>query len=158
GSGVYKYSPPFPTSADAAGGCGKTDGTGAPLADTVNRQKVISTGDHGLVAPAGLAPAPNRNLYVSSVITGVINEYKLDGTFVRTILEPPAGETLAERPFSTGTPLGLAVDPAGNLYYADIGIVVAPGKSPGPGDRTGSVRKITFSGGQPQAPQLMAKD
>ena len=34
-SGVWRYSD-LPTSADAAGGCGATDGTGAPLVDSVD--------------------------------------------------------------------------------------------------------------------------
>lgn len=153
--GVWRYDPPFPTGPDAAGGCGRTDGTGAPLADGVSKTKVIPAGANGLVAPTGLAPAPNGGLYVSSVISGVINEYATDGTFRRTILSPPAGETLGERPYSTGTPLGIAVGPDGTLYYADIGIVISP-SGPGPGDATGSLRRITFRDGQPQPPETMA--
>jgi hypothetical protein len=155
-AGVFKYSPPFPTSDTAAGGCGKQDPTGAPLADNVTKTKVIPAGDHNLVSPSGIAAAPDGNLYVSSVFTGVINEYQKDGTFVRTILQPPAGETLGAKPYSTGTPLGVAVTPDGSLFYADIGIVVVPGKDIGPGDKTGSVRKITFVNGEPQAPVTMA--
>ena len=41
-AGVWRYSPPFPTGHDAAGGCGKTDGTGAPMADTVNKEMFIA--------------------------------------------------------------------------------------------------------------------
>ena len=33
-TGVLRYTGPFPTSDDAAGGCGKKDATGAPLADS----------------------------------------------------------------------------------------------------------------------------
>jgi hypothetical protein len=51
-----------------------------------------------------------KNGYVSSVISGVINEYDANGGFVRTICSP-AGETLGETTFSTGTPLGLGVGP-----------------------------------------------
>jgi hypothetical protein len=155
-AGIFKYSPPFPTSDTAAGGCGKKDPTGAPLADSVNKTKVIPAGEHGLISPAGIAAAPNGNLYISSVFTGVIDEYRKDGTFVRTILEPPAGETLATKPYSTGTPLGIAVAPDGSLFYADIGIVAPPGKDIGPGDKTGSVRKIAFVDGQPQPPVTLA--
>ena len=154
-AGVWRYDPPFPTGPDAAGGCGRKDDTGAPLADSVHKTRVIAAGEHGLLSPAGLAPAPNGGLYVSSVITGVIDEYATDGTFRRTILQPPAGETLGERPYSTGTPLGIAVGPDGTLYYADIGVVVGP-KGPGPGDQTGSLRRITFRDGQPQPPETMA--
>ena len=49
----------------------------------------------GLATPAGLAHAPDGGIYVSSVFNGVINEYDADGTFVRNILSPPAGESLA---------------------------------------------------------------
>ena len=153
--GVYVYDGPFPTGPDAAGGCGGTDSTGAPLAEMTGT-KLIASGDHGLLSPSGLAAAPDGNLYVSSVFTGVINEYTTDGTFVRTILQPPAGETLGAAPFSTGTPLGLATGPDGSLFYADIGLVLEAGQSPGPGDGTGTLRRITFVDGEPQAPETMA--
>lgn len=156
-AGVYRFSGPFPTSADADGGCGSTDSTGAPLADDVRKELWIETSaDTGLATPAGLAPTPDGGLYVSSVFNGVINEYDADGNYVRTILEPPAGEVLGETTYSTGTPLGIGVAPDGTLYYADIGIVVVPGELPGPGDGTGSVRRITFVDGEAQAPETLA--
>ena len=37
GGTIERFSPPFPTGADAAGGCGAVDSTGAPVADAVNR-------------------------------------------------------------------------------------------------------------------------
>ncbi len=156
GSGVWKYSGPFPTSADAGGGCGKKDTGGAPLADTVTRTRMIVPGTDGLLSPAGLAPTGKGNLYVSSVATGVINEYKLDGTFVRTILQPPAGETLGAKLYSTGTPLGIGVGPDGSVYYADIGLAVDPAEGIGPGKNTGTVRRIAFKDGVPQPPEIMA--
>lgn len=153
---VYVYeSGSFPTSPDAAGGCGDTDATGAPLADDVERSTFIPAGDHGLATPAGLATAPDGGFYVSSVFTGVINEYDAEGFFVRTVLEPPAGEQLGAEPYSTGSPLGIGVDDTGTLYYADIGIVVSA-DGVGPGDRTGSVRRIRFEDGEPQAPEALA--
>ena len=58
------------------------------------------------------------------------------------------------RLLSTGTPLGIGVGPDGSVYYADIGIVT-PDRV-GPGDGTGTVRRIAFdASGTPQAPQLM---
>ena len=36
-AGVQRYTGPFPTSDDAAGGCGKKDATGAPMADSVSQ-------------------------------------------------------------------------------------------------------------------------
>ena len=73
----------------------------------------------------------------------------------RTILQPPAGESHGEETFSTGTPLGIGVAPDGTLFYADIGVVVTP-DSAGPGDDNGSVRRIRFVDGEPQAPETMA--
>jgi hypothetical protein len=156
-AGIWKYSGPFPTGPDADGGCGQTDGTGAPLADTVAKELFIPAGDHQLVSPNAIVAAPDTgSWYVSSVFTGVINEYAPDGTFVRTILQPPPGEGPGPDPISTGSPLGLGVAPDGTLYFADIGIVISD-DGVGPGDRTGSVRKIRFVGGEPQPPETMAE-
>lgn len=156
-AGVLRYSGDWPTGPDAAGGCGRTDGTGAPLVDegAVTREVFIAAGDNGLSTPHSIAPAPDDGFYVSSIITGVINEYDADGAFVRTILEPPAGEALGPEPFSTGTPLGLGVAPDGTLYYADIGVVADPVNGFGPGENTGSVRAIRFVDGEPQAPETL---
>lgn len=153
--GVYKYTGPFPTGPDAAGGCGRQDATGAPLADTVNKSTFIEAGANGVATPAGLANAPDDGFYVSSVFTGVIAEFGPDGAFRRTILAPPAGEVLGAAPYSTGTPLGIGVDAEGTLYYADIGIVVGP-DGVGPGENTGTVRQIRFVDGEPQPPVTMA--
>lgn len=155
-SGVFRYSEELPTSADAKGGCGKVDNLGSPMADVVRKERVLSAGEPGLVAPSGVSQGPDGHWFVSSVITGYINEYDENWTFVRTVLKPPDGEKLGERPFSTGTPLGLTVGPDGTIYYADIGIVQQPGKTPGPGNRTGSVRRIRVVDGQPQPPEIMA--
>ena len=154
--GIFEYPGPFPTAPDAAGGCGKTDNLGSPMADSVAKQKVLASGDNDLVSPSGLASAPNGHWFVASVINGVINEYDENWTFVQTVLRPPATETLGEQSFSTGTPLGLAVDPEGNLFFADIGIVFVEGKTPGPGRRMGSVNRVTFTAGKPNAPEVMA--
>lgn len=152
---VYRYPGPFPTSADAAGGCGGTDATGAPFAEGIAREVFIEAGEDGLITPAGLAPAPDGGMYVSSVFTGVINEYGPFGAFRRNILKPPAGESLGAQPFTTGTPLGIGTGPDGTLYYADIGIVVGD-DGVGPGDATGTIRRIRFVDGLPQLPEPMA--
>ncbi|HKY16191.1 MAG TPA: hypothetical protein VJM33_14790 [Microthrixaceae bacterium] len=152
---VYRYSPPFPTGPDAAGGCGKEDATGAPMADAVNKTTFVASGDHGLSTPAGIAAAADGGVYISSVFTGIINEYDADGVYRRTVLSPPAGETIGEKPYSTGTPLGIGTDRDGTLYYADIGIVATPGELPGPGAGTGTVRRIRFVDGEPQPPEVM---
>ena len=93
--------------------------------------------------------SPDGTFFVSGVITGVIAEYDADGAFVRTVLEPPAGEQLGAEPYSTGTPFGLGFGPDGTLYYADLGIVVGDGIGPGP--ETGTVRRIRFTDGEPDA-------
>ena len=155
-TGVLKYAAPFPTSATPDGGCDSTDATGAPMTTTVARTQFIGT-DNNLATPNAIAATPDGGWYVTSVFTGVINEYAADGTFVRTILAPPAGETLGAEPFSTGTPLGIGVGPDGTIYFADIGIVVSD-DGIGPGDDTGTVRRIRFVDGEPQPPETMASD
>jgi len=151
-AGVVRYSGPFPTSDTAKGGCGGKDATGAPMAPSVKEEQFIGLGN-GLAAPIAIMRAPKNDFYVSSVISGVINEYDANGGFVRTILQPPAGETLGETTFSTGTPLGLGVGPDGTLYYADIGITItSEGIGPGP---EGTVRRIRFVNGEPQPPETM---
>jgi hypothetical protein len=155
-SGVWRYSGPFPTSAEASGGCETTDSTGAPLTTSVRKEQFIAVGEHGLVSPNAIVAAPRSgSWYVSSVFTGVINEYDRAGAYVRTVLEPPAGEGPGPEPISTGSPLGLGVAPDGTLYFADIGLVVSDA-GVGPGDRTGSVRRIRFVDGAPQPPETMA--
>jgi hypothetical protein len=155
-SGVWKYSGPFPTSATPDGGCDTTDGTGAPLTTSVRKEPFIAAGEHGLVSPNAIVAAPGAaSWYVSSVFTGVINEYDTAGAYVRTVLEPPAGDGPGPEPISTGSPLGLGVAPDGTLYFADIGLVISD-EGVGPGDRTGSVRRIRFEDGAPQPPETMA--
>jgi hypothetical protein len=155
-AGVWRYRGPFPRSDTAAGGCGRTDATGAPLADAVDKELFIPASPP-LATPNGVVRRPRGGYYVSSVINGVIAQYDGRGRFVRTILEPPAGERLGAEPFSTGTPLGLGVDRAGTVFYADIGIVVDEG-GVGPGDRTGTVRRIRFREGEPRPPVTMARN
>ena len=153
-TGVLRYPGPFPTSADPADGCDGTDGTGAPMATGVEREQFIDS-SNGLATPNNIVPSPDGGWYVSSVFTGVINEYDADGGYIRTVLSPPEGEVLGAEPFSTGTPLGLGIAPDGTLYYADIGIVVSP-DGIGPGDGTGKVWRLRFVDGEPQAPEMMA--
>jgi hypothetical protein len=154
--GIYLYEPPFPTSNDAAGGCGRVDGTGAPLADAI-RKSLFIPNDANIPTPNAIVASNAGTFYISSVINGVIAEYDQAGRFVRRILEPPAGESLGPEPYSTGSPFGLGTDSSGTVYYADIGIVVRNGRV-GPGPRTGTVRKIPFDGGSPQAPITMDRD
>jgi hypothetical protein len=145
-AGVWRYGPELPASADE---CAPADGV-----------PVIVPGDgNPLVSPNGVVGTTDGDgaIYVSSIINGVIVELGLDGSYRRTVLEPPAGESLLDGPYSTGTPLGLALGADGTLYYADLGLV-SPGEGelPGPMPGEGSVRRITFVEGEPQAPDTIA--
>jgi hypothetical protein len=156
-AGIYRYAvSDLPTSSTPSGGCDGTDATGAPMATNVKMTQFIKPGaPNSLATPSGVALGPNGKLYVASVFNGVIAEFKRDGTYIRDVLRPPAGESLGAKPYSTGTPLGLGVGPDGSIYYADIGIVVSK-DGVGPGDGTGHVRRITFdANGQPRAPETM---
>lgn len=157
-AGIFRYSPPYPTSADAGGGCSQLDNLGSPLADAIHKERVLAANDHGLATPSGIVGARNGHFFVASVINGLINEYDADWQYVQTVLRPPAGDRLSTtRTYSTGTPLGIAVDAAGTLYYADIGIILRPG-GPGPGNHTGSLRRITFAAdGTPNPPETIAE-
>lgn len=147
-AGIYRYSPPFPTSDDAGGGCGQIDNTGAPLADTMNKQLFIP-GDAHVTTPSAIVRSALGTFYVSSVFTGVIAEYDAAGMFIRRVLEPPPGEQL---PYSTGTPFGLGIDSSGTLYYADLGVGIGP--PPGPVDGEGSEFRLRFVDDVPQAPEM----
>jgi hypothetical protein len=149
---VLRFSPPFPTSPDAAGGCGATDAVGSPMADTVNRETFLFGGRH-VPTPSGIARARNGNWFVSSVLNGVIAEYTPEGQFVRRVLEPPATETPPE--VSTGNPQGIAVDCEGDLYYADLNLVVVNDDiDAGP---NGKVRWIHFDAAGNPAPPVIVK-
>ena len=142
---VLRFSPPFPTGPDAAGGCGGTDALGSPVADAVNREVFLQQFPTTF---SGLAIAPNGNLYAASVLTGHIAEFDLDGSMVRTIVDPPQ---LASPP---GNPQGIAVGADGTLYYADLDLVgVFPNLGPGP---NGKIRRVTFDAqGDPNPPEIL---
>ena len=151
--GIYRYTGPFPTSNTAAGGCGQKDGTGAPLADTVNREPFIMFDPIDNMTTSAIVASPAGGFYVSSVFSGTISEYDANGAFVRSIMRP-SEPPLVGLPYpSTGTPFGLGVTPDGTIWYADLGVVAGP--PPGPGDGNGTVRKITFVNGAPQAPEIV---
>lgn len=143
---IYRFSPPFPTGPTAAGGCGRYDESDAPLADAVQRDVFF----RGLYTFSGLAFSAGGNLYAGSVFTGEILEIAPDGTLVRKLLEPDGWLP----PFASGNPMGLAVDRAGDLYYADIDLVW-DGLDIGPGPN-GKVRRIRFDAeGEPQPPEVV---
>jgi hypothetical protein len=156
-AGIHRYDAAIlPTDDTPAGGCGGRDATGAPLATGVTSTRFIAAGaGNTLATPNAIAKSPEGTFYVSSVFNGVIAEFTADGTYVRDILRPPAGETLGAEPYSTGTPLGVGVGPDGSVYYADIGIVITPDNI-GPGDGTGRVMRIVFDdAGTPMAPEVV---
>jgi hypothetical protein len=155
-AGVLRYSPPFPTAAGAAGGCAKRDAAGSPMVDQVARTRFITPStDNFLSSPNGVVAAPDGTWFVSSIINGVIVQFDAGGRFMRKVLEPPPGETLGPKPFSTGTPLGIDIADDGTLFYADLGLVIDQ-DGIGPGRQTGSVRRIRFVDGAPQAPETIA--
>ena len=159
---VDRFNPPFPTSPDAAGGCGDLDPQGSPLVDAsitdradFREPNVIEPGN-GMVTPAGLAISPQGTLYVSSVISGAINEYSLaDGSFLRQLIPVAPGPVILPTPF--GSPQGIAVGEGGTVYYADLDLRGSLGdpSSIGPGD-DGKVRRVRFDeSGDPLEPEVI---
>ncbi len=146
---ITRFSPPFPTGSDAAGGCGGVDATGAPVATAVQRE-VFTTASDGMLTFSGVATAPNGNLYASSVLTGRIAEYDLYGALVRLILAPEAGVP----PIPTGHPQDITVGADGTIYYADLDLQGSlPNVGPGP---NGKVWRIRFdAAGDPRPPELI---
>lgn len=145
GPGVSRYSD-LPTTLDECRGAEP---------HPVARELFIDPADGALGITNGIVRSPAGGWYVSSVFTGVINEYDAAGAFVREILRPPAGEALGAEPFSTGTPNGLAVTGDGTLWFADLGIVVRDDGSIGPGPERGTVRVIRFDDGEPRPPEII---
>ena len=149
-AGVLRYTGPFPTSPTAGGGCGQQDSTGAPLADDVQREQFIGPED-GLTLANGLVRSPSGGFYVSQVALGLISEFDGEGSFVRHLVEPQPGDVPLTYTF--GNPLGMAIDSAGTLYYADLNLVIGDGGiGPGP---DGKVWRVRFVDGDPQTPELI---
>lgn len=149
GGRVFRFNPPFPTSDDASGGCGSVDSTGAPFADSVNKETFIPASQDTLT-PSAVVETPRGTFYVASVFDGVIAEYDANGEYLGDILRPEEEDT---HPFVGGTPYGMGIASDGTIYYADIGIVLSP--FPGPGRNLGKVRKISFVDGEPSDPEII---
>lgn len=153
--GIWAFEGPFPTGPNAAGGCGRRDLTGAPLADLAPHSLFIPA-DSNIITPNAVISDGDGGYLVSSVLNGVIARYDEGGAFVERILEAPANETLGPVPYTTGTPMGLGRDSTGNVYYADIGIVLKPSGSIGPGRNVGTVRMLPLENGEFLAPVTLA--
>ena len=153
-AGIHRFQPPYPSDATAAGGCGRTDDTGAPLVDAI-RHELLLPADAENPTPCGIEPSGHNTFYVTSVLNGVIAEFDAEGNFVRRVLEPPAGEELGPTPYTTGSPLGIGVAPDGSIFFADLGLVFT-GTSIGPGRNAGSFRVIEFENGEPLPPRTLA--
>jgi sugar lactone lactonase YvrE len=147
---IHRFSPPFPTSADAAGGCAARDANGSPMADDVRRE-VFARAPYTF---SGLA-FRNGRLYAASVVTGHVLEYDLDGSLVRRVLVPP--DRIPLPPVETGHPQGLAFGPDGSLYYADLDLRwQGLGLGAGP---DGKVRRIRFdASGRALPPETLLDD
>jgi len=135
GAAVYRFSPPFPTAPDAAGGCGGTDALGSPVADMVTKETFVAGGVF-----SGIVRSARNTWFIGTVLTGTIQEYDVNGALLRGILVPAANEP--GLPLSVGHPQGLALDCTGDLYYADLQLTLSGGGiGPGP---NGKVRRIPF--------------
>lgn len=146
---VLRFTPPFPTGPDAAGGCGGVDALGSPVATAVAREVFAA----GVITASGIVRAPGGGWFIGSVLTGMIAEHDATGGFVRRVLESPPDA--AGFPLPYGHPQGLARDCRGNLYYADLALVESEGGAIGPGPN-GSVRRIAFDVcGRPAAPAVV---
>lgn len=152
---IFRFSPPFPTAPDAAGGCGGVDPLGSPVADAVQREVFVTQDQpNGMVTFTGLAISPAGTLFAASVVTGVIAEYDLDGNLLRQIVAPPA-PLPPIFPTPTGNPQGLAFGEDGTLYYGDLALEGTFPFDVGPGD-DGKVRRVRFDKrGDPLEPEVV---
>ena len=147
-AGVWRYRGSLPTKAAAC------SGAAAPLPG-VTATKIVAAGANGLGSPSAVALTPdNKSLVVSSAVDGVIDQFGLDGTFTTTLLTPNPAGPLGATPFATGTPLGVAVNADGAVFYADPGLTKV-GATVAPAAHLGSVRHFDVRDGQPQAPAAL---
>ena len=119
--GIYKVIGDFPTSADDAGGCRRTTAAGARLADPGRAQlSLFINADAETYWPTDIADSGHDTWYVSNLPFGYINEYDVDGTFVRRVAKP--GSSLPDGQLEAFTPYGMAVTPDGTLWVAHYGM------------------------------------
>jgi hypothetical protein len=139
GNGVYRYTGPFPTGPDAAGGCGASDPLGAPMADAVDKTLFIPADERALT-PNAVAVDAEGNFYVASAFTGTIARYGPDGGFVDTVVAPAPGDDLGPTARQGGAPFGLVVMDDGTIFWADLGLGISE-DGVGPLDGAGTVRR-----------------
>jgi hypothetical protein len=159
--GVWRYTGEFPTSPDAAGGCGRRDAAGSPLVDAarIRKEHFIDSSVEDAAGTMGLAAAPDGSFFTSRSLAGVIAHFGPDGAFLGRVVEPPPGAAPgsdAAGAYPGGNPSGLAVARDGTLYYADLGLVLKPTPAAKPGQ--GSVRRVPAAGpssGAAPAPRII---
>jgi hypothetical protein len=147
-AGVWRYSGRWPTSL--------AECTPEYLATNITRTLVIPSvggvpADVRAPTPSAVVVSPAGTLYVSSVFSGTVAEFRKDGTWVRDLyplspITPFTGPT-------TQTPFGLAVTSDGALWIADLGIAIAQ-----PAPAAGSVIRLGFAGGSPTLPAETIRD
>ena len=140
-----------PDRPDAAGGCGGTDATGAPLADAVQREVFATAGRRACSPSPGLAIAPNGNLYAAERVHRPHRRVRPRRPS-RAAHPRAADATLADR--RPATPRASPSGADGTLYYADLDLLgTLPDVGPGP---NGKVWRIRFDAdGDPQPPEIV---
>jgi len=139
---MWKYSPPFPTSA----------------ADCNNADHLVTTPPTKTLFPTPSSPTPaaivrvpgTDHWYIDSVLLpgvpgtggGSIDEYDANGVLVRNIV-PSA---------MLQNPLGLDVGSDGTLYYAELNL------NPDTSTGCGRMSMVRFVGGTPQAPEVLGRN
>lgn len=91
------------------------------------------------ITPSAVVLTPQGTMLVSSVFTGTVAEFRLDGTWKRDVF-PTSPLALPGLPLGD-TPYGLALTSDGSLWVADLGIVGAA-----PADGQGSLRRVDPAG------------
>ena len=145
---VWRYSGAWPTSLEQC--------TPEYVAANITKTRVLPTvagvpADVRAPTPSAVAISPAGTLYVSSVFSGTVAEYRKDGTWVRDLF-PLSPVTPFTGP-TTQTPFGVALTSDGSLWIADLGIAVA---QPAPGE--GSVIRVPFTAGNPSPPGETVRD